>query len=330
MRLSAAEKMEIIKMVEQSHLGVKATLQHIGIHRSTFYSWYDRYVRFGEPGLENKDSKHHCVWNKIPQEIQSAIIDFALNNPELSARELAIRYAEASKYFVSESTVYRLLKKRGLLTAPNYVVLSAADEFKDKTLRVNEMWQTDFTYFKIKGWGWYYLSTILDDYSRYIIHWELCSTMKAADAMRTVEQALRKAKIKTNPQPRLLSDNGSCYISGELKSYLVKKEVEHIRGKPMHPQTQGKIERYHRTMKNRILLEHYYSPEELERALVEFVDFYNNNRLHESLGNLAPADVYFKRGDKILKEREVIKQKTIIQRRINHLLQNHNQSLNFV
>jgi transposase InsO family protein len=98
----------------------------------------------------------------------------------------------------------------------------------------------------------------------------------------------------------------------------------------MHPQTQGKIERYHRTMKNRILLEHYYSPEELKRALVEFVDFYNNNRLHESLGNLAPADVYFKRGDKILKEREVIKQKTIIQRRINHLLQNHNQSLSFV
>jgi transposase InsO family protein len=100
--------------------------------------------------------------------------------------------------------------------------------------------------------------------------------------------------------------------------------VEHIRGKPMHPQTQGKIERYHRTMKNRILLEHYYSPEELERALVEFVDFYNNNRLHESLSNLTPADVYFNRGDKILKEREVIKQKTIIQRRINHLLLNHN------
>ena len=131
----------------------------------------------------------------------------------------------------------------------------------------------------------------------------------------------------TNPQPRLLSDNGSCYISGELKSYLVKKEVEHIRGKPMHPQTQGKIERYHRTMKNRILLEHYYSPEKLERALVEFVDFYNNNRLHESLSNLTPADVYFKRCDKIPKKREVNKQKNNIQRRINHLLQNHNQLL---
>ena len=330
MRMTAAEKMEIIKMVEQSPIGVKATLEQIGIHRSTFYAWYDRYVKFGEAGLEITTSKPHCVWNKIPYEIESQIIDFALENPELSARELAIRYAESSEYFVSESTVYRLLKKRGLLTAPNYLVLSAADEFKDKTLRVNEMWQTDFTYFKIKGWGWYYLSTILDDYSRYIVHWELCSTMKAEDAVRTVDQALQKAKIKINARPRLLSDNGSCYLSGELKSYLSKRGVEHTRGKPMHPQTQGKIERYHRTMKNRILLEHYYSPEELERALGEFIDFYNNNRLHESLNNLAPADVYFNRGAKILKQREEIKQKTILQRRINHLLQIQNQSLSFV
>jgi len=127
-----------------------------------------------------------------------------------------------------------------------------------------------------------------------------------------------------------LSDNGSCYLSGELKSYLSKRGVEHTRGKPMHPQTQGKIERYHRTMKNRILLEHYYSPEELERALDAFIDFYNNNRLHESLDNLAPADVYFNRGEKILKQREEIKQKTILQRRINHLLQIQNQSLSFV
>lgn len=141
------------------------------------------------------------------------------------------------------------------------------------------------------------------------MHWELCSTMKAEDAVRTVDQALQKAKIKVNAKPRLLSDNGSCYLSGELKSYLSKRGVEHTRGKPMHPQTQGEIESYHRTMKNRILLEHYYSPEELERALDEFIDFYNNIRLHESLDNLAPADVYFNRGEKILNQRAKIKQK---------------------
>jgi putative transposase len=106
--------------------------------------------------------------------------------------------------------------------------------------------------------------------------------------------------------------------------------MEHIRGKPMHPQTQGKIERYHRTMKNSILLENYYSPEELERALNEFINYYNNNRLHESLGNLAPVDVYYNRGEQILKKKERIKEKTIFQRRINHLLKYQNNSINFV
>lgn len=330
MRLSAAEKIEIIKMVEQSPFGVKATLEQLGIRRSTFYTWYDCYLKFGESGFTNNSTKHRVIWNKIPQAIENQIVDFSLENPTLSSREVAVRYTEAQQYFISESTVYRLLKKRGLLTAPNYVLLSAADEFEDKTLRVNEMWQTDFTYFKIKGWGWYYLSTILDDYSRYIVHWELCSTMKASDAIRTVEQALSKAKIKSNNKPRLLSDNGSCYISGELKSFLSKRSIEHIRGKPMHPQTQGKIERYHRTMKNRILLENYFSPIELENALNDFINYYNNNRLHESLGNLAPVDVYFNRGDQILKKREKIKQKTIFQRRVNHMLKNQNNSLSFV
>lgn len=107
MRLKATEKMEIIKMVEQSPIGVKATLEQLGIHRSTFYTWYDRYVKFGASGLEITTTKQHCVWNKIPYEIESQIIDFALENPELSARELSIRYAESSEYYVSESTVYR-------------------------------------------------------------------------------------------------------------------------------------------------------------------------------------------------------------------------------
>jgi putative transposase len=329
MRLSAVEKIEIIKLVEQSPLGVKTTLDQLGIHRSTFYKWYDSYIKFGESGLKSGASKQRVIWNKIPQAIEHQIIEFSLENPTLSSREIAIRYTEVYQYFISESTVYRLLKKRGLLTAPSYVLLSAADEFENKTRRVNEMWQTDFTYFKIKGWGWYYLSTILDDYSRYIVHWELCSTMKASDAIRTVEQALNKARINEHEQPRLLSDNGSCYISGELKSFLSKRSMEHIRGKPMHPQTQGKIERYHRTMKNSILLENYYSPEELERALNEFINYYNNNRLHESLGNLAPVDVYHNRGEQILKKRERIKEKTIFQRRIIHLLKYQNNSLNF-
>ena len=128
--------------------------------------------------------------------------------------------------------------------------MKAADQFKDPTRRVNEMWQTDFTYMKIIGWGWYYLSTILDDYSRYIVAWQLCPTMKAYDVKKTIDKALHEASIDTEIKPRLLSDNGPCYIGQELAEYLNEKKIKHIRGKPLHPQTQGKIERYDRTMKN--------------------------------------------------------------------------------
>ena len=178
------------------------------------------------------------------------------------------------------------------------------------------MWQTDFTYFKIIGWGWYYLSTVLDDYSRYIVHWELCEGMKVQDVKRTVDRAIIKAKIVTKQRPRLLSDNGSCYIAGELKTYLKDNhDMDQVHGRPMHPQTQGKIERYHRTMKNVVKLDNYYCPEELIAAIEKFVKNYNNARYHESLKNLTPADVYFGRGELILKEREKIKQNSLKKRR---------------
>lgn len=198
--------------------------------------------------------------------------------------------------------------------------MSASGEFKDKTTFVHQMWQTDFTYFKILGWGWYYLSTVLDDYSRYIVHWELCRTMKVDDVKRSVDRAVIKAKLITKQKPKLLSDNGSCYIATELKSYLKDNyQIDQVHGRPNHPQTQGKIERYHRTMKNVVKLDNYYAPEELERALEKFVHTYNNERYHESLKNLTPADVYFGRGEEILKERNRLKKLALENRRNEYL-----------
>jgi putative transposase len=133
---------------------------------------------------------------------------------------------------------------------------------------VNELWQTGFTYFKIVGWGWYYLSTVLDDYLRYIIAWKLFSTMAAGDVKTLLDLAISKTgvdKIKVRHRPRLLSDNGPCYISKELKDFMRERELSHIRGQPYHPMTQGKIERFHRSMKNIINLNHYYLPWDLEK-----------------------------------------------------------------
>jgi len=321
MRYPASEKLEIIRTVEASHLPVKRTLARLGIPSSTYYDWYARWAEGGVDALTDRSPCPGSVWNRIPDEVRAAFVEFALDHEDLTPRELAVKYTDEKRYFVSESSAYRILKAEDLITAPAHVVIRAADEFRDKTTRPNELWQTDFTYLKVIGWGWFYLSTILDDYSRYIVAWKLCATMKAGDVTDTLELALEAsgcAHATVVQRPRLLSDNGSSYVAADLAGYLGDKGMEHVRGAPHHPQTQGKIERWHQTMKNRVLLENYFLPGDLERQIAAFVDHYNNRRYHESLGNLTPADVYHGRGAQILKTREEIKQKTIWQRRLQH------------
>jgi len=321
MRYPASEKLEIIKIVEQSHLPAKKTLDQLGIARRTFYRWYDRYLEGGPEALEDRPSRPSRVWNSIDADIQCQIVDMALEQSELSPRELAVRYTDEKRYFVSEATVYRLLKAHDLITSPAFVVIKAADEFKDKTTRPNEMWQTDFTYFKIIGWGWVYLSTVLDDFSRYIIAWKLCTTMRAEDVTDTLELALTASgcdSARVSHKPRLLSDNGPSYIAAELAEWIDANGMSHVRGAPLHPQTQGKIERWHQTLKNRILLENYFLPGELERQIDAFVEHYNHRRYHESLGNVTPADAYFGRASAIIEQRERIKRQTIQLRRLQH------------
>jgi len=321
MRYSASEKLEIIKTVEGSHLPASQTLDKIDIPRRTFYRWYDKYLDDGLDGLEDKPSQPGHVWNRIPDRVRDKVINLALEEPQLSPRELAVRFTDTQDYFVSEASCYRILKAQGFITSPAFIVIKAANEFKDKPTRVNQQWQTDFTYFKIVGWGWYYLSTILDDYSRYIVSWKLCATMKAKDVTDTLEMALEASgcdRADVIHKPRLLSDNGASYVAGELADWLQDKGMSHVRGAPYHPQTQGKIERWHQSLKNRVLLNNYYLPSHLEHEIGKFIEYYNHERYHESLDNVTPADVYFGRGKSILEKRRRIKIKTFKKRRLHH------------
>jgi len=274
--------------------------------------------------LEDRPPQPKRVSNRIPDAIRQHIIQLALDEPELSPRELAVRFTDQHGYFVSEASVYRLLKAQDLIASPAFIVMKAADEFKDKTTAPNQLWQTDFTYLKVIGWGWFYLSTVLDDFSRYILAWKLCTSMKAEDVTDTLQLALRASgleQVEVRHRPRLLSDNGSSYISADLATWLEGKGMSHVRGAPYHPMTQGKIERWHQTLKNRILLENYFLPGDLEAQIKAFVAHYNHQRYHESLSNLTPADVYFQRGEAILRERERIKRQTIQNRRLQHQMQ---------
>ena len=315
MRRSASEKLEIIHLVENSDLGVKRTLEELGNSRSTFYEWYQNYLEHGFDGLKPKVPNRKTFWNKIPDQERNKVVELALDKTDLSPRELAYHITDNQGWFISESSVYRILKERGLITSPAWILMQAADEFKDKTTYVHQQWQTDFTYFKIIGWGWYYLSTILDDFSRYIITWELCKNMETDDAERSLDTAIQETGVSEEDMPRLLTDNGACYISNEFQNYLIDQNMGHVRGAPYHPQTQGKIERYHRTMKNVVKLENYFFPDELRAKLAEFVDYYNNKRYHEALGNVTPEDVYFGRAKQIKMQRQEIKMKTLKERR---------------
>lgn len=318
MRYSQTEKMEIIRLVEGSPVPAKRTLADVGVSRGSFYRWYRRFLDDGYDGLAAKPSSQKRFWNRIPECERRKVVEIALEKPELSPRELAWHITDTQGYFISESSVYRILKAFDLVASPAYVVLSAKDRFDHPTRRVHELWQTDFTYLKVIGWGWYYLLTVLDDYSRYIIDWKLFTSMGAEDVKELLERAIEKTGASDVPvhcRPRLLSDNGSAFVSKELQEYLREHNMGHTRSKPYHPMTQGKIERYHRSMKHVVTLQNYYFPGELREEIGSFVSYYNHRRVHESLKNLTPADVYHGRGRDILTAREKLKRQTLRRRR---------------
>ena len=190
--------------------------------------------------------------------MRNPILSLALDEPEPSPRELAVMLTDTQGYCVSKASVYHLLKAHNLIASLAFVVVKAADGFHDKTTAPNPLWQTDFTYLKVIGWGWFYLSTILDDFSRTIMAWKLYTTLRAEDLTDTLTLALEASGCngaEVVHKPRLLSDNGSSTIAGDLATWLKGQGMDHVRGAPNHPQTQGNIERWHQTLKNRILLD---------------------------------------------------------------------------
>jgi putative transposase len=318
MRYSRAEKLEIIHLVEASDVPVARTLAELGVPRSTFYRWYARYRAAGADGLTERRPGPRQFWNRIPEGVRQQVVAVALQRPDQSPRQLAWHLTDNEGYFISETSVYRILKRFDLITSPAFELVQASDRFAQPTQRVNELWQTDFTQFKVLGWGWYYLCTILDDYSRYILAWRLASHMAATDIQETLQLALNKTgveHIQVKHRPRLLSDNGPAFIADALADFLKPYEIDHIHGRAHHPQTQGKIERYHRSMKSVVKLNPFFFPWELEQAVADFVAYYNTERYHEALNNLTPADVYLGRAEEVLTRRDLIKQQTLQERR---------------
>jgi len=194
----------------------------------------------------------------------------------------------------------------------------AAKEYHTKTTGPHQMWATDASYFKVAGWGYYYLITVMDDYSRFILAWDLKKDMPANSLIGVVQEAVDVTGMTGVPvenRTRLLSDNSAGYISRAFRDYLRLVGIHHILAVPFHPHTNGKVERYQQSLKQVVNQLPYELPSQLEKAIADFVDYYNHHRYHKALGNVTPADVLNGRREQILRRREEVRIKTLQKRR---------------
>jgi len=310
--MSVGDKTTILAQVENQSRGKRQALTALGIPKSSYYRWRQRQANSG-----NRERP----WNRITPAEEYKILAVAREFPELSSRQLSAWITDNKGFAVSESTVYRILRREGLVkrqeTQP-----SAAKEYHTKTTRPHQMWATDASYFRVVGWGYYYLVTVMDDYSRFILGWKLQKDMSANSLIEVVQEAVDATGMTDVPvedRTRLLSDNGAGYVSKAFRDYLRLVGIGHILSAPFHPQTNGKVERYQQSLKREVNQLPYEAPSELERAIAAFVDYYNHRRYHKALGDVTPADVLYGRREAILERRKEVRIQTISHRRdYNH------------
>jgi putative transposase len=315
--VSAENKRELIELVRRAPQAKQRTIAELGLSRSTFYRWQRRYQDQGEAGLVDRKPEPGAVWNRLRPREQTVILETALESPDLSPREVACQVTDHAGFTVSEATVYRVLKRHGLNRTITLVGFPASKEFRVKTTAPNQMWQSDASYYFVVGWGWYYSIEVLDDFSRFVLASDVKPDMTSGSISEVVEQAIAFTSMRQVPvedRTKLLSDRGSGYLARAFEEYLEMLGIRHIYCAPHHPQTNGKIERFHETLRARMNLLIYTSPEELRRTMQEFIVYYNYHRYHEAIGNVTPADVYYGRREEILRRRAEQKLRTIEER----------------
>jgi transposase InsO family protein len=276
--MSAVEKVAVLSQVEKQSRGKRQALMALGISKSSYYRW-----RQGQPYSGNRKRP----WNRLTPEEERKVLAIARESPELSSRQLSAWITDNEGFAVSESTVYRILRREGLVKRQE-TQLSAANEYHTKTTRPHQMWATDASYFRVVGWGYYYLVTVMDDYSRFILAWKLQKDMSANSLIEVVQEAVDATgmtDVLVEDRTKLLSDNGAGYVSKAFRNYLRLVGIGHILAAP------------------------------------DFVNYYNYRRYHKALGNVTPADVLYFRRDEILERRKEVQIQTINHRR------DYNQSL---
>ncbi len=264
--MSTTQKAIILAQVESRFGNKRQALSELGIARSTYYRW-----RQGQPYSRNRKRP----WNRITPEEENRILAAAIESPELSSRQLAAWITDNAGFAVSESTVYRILRREGLVKRQE-TQLTTAKEYHTKTTRPHQLWATDASYFRVTGWGYYYLVTVMDDYTRFILAWKLQKDMSANSLIEVVQDAVDATGMTDVPvedRTNLLSDNGAGYLSRSFRDYLRRAGIGHILAAPFRPQTNGKVECYQQSLKREVNQLPYELPSQLERAIADFVDY---------------------------------------------------------
>ena len=237
-----------------------------GVPRSTYYRWLRRKE---QQGLEDDVGGGNPPWNKLTSQEIDYVLSAAREMPTWRSRQLAAWTTDNQGFSVSESTVYRILRREGLVKRAE-MQLAAGKEYHRKTTGPHQMWATDASYFRVVGWGYYYMVTVMDDYSRFILAHRLQRDMTSDSFIEVVQEAVDRTGMDQTPitdRTRLLSDNGSGYVSRAFRDYLGMVGIKHILATPFHPQTNGKLERYHQTLKRDVNQLPYEMPSDLEAAI---------------------------------------------------------------
>ena len=268
--MSGAEKAEVLARVVSSPLPKHRVLRELNVPRSTYERWLRRQDL---DRLEDHAGGGKPPWNRLTSQEVDCVLATALEMPELSCHQLAAWTTDHMGFSISASTVYRILRREGLVKRAE-TRLAAGKEYHRKTTVPHQMWATDASYFRVVGWGYSYMVTVMDDYSRFILAHRLQSDMTSDSFIEVVQEAVDRTGMDRVPiadRTRLLSDNGPGYVSRAFRDYLGMVGIKHILATPFHPQTNGKLERYHQTLKRDVNQLPYEVPSDLEAAIVAFV-----------------------------------------------------------
>jgi putative transposase len=309
--MSAVDKESILVTVASPPVPKRQVLRELGVPKSTYYRWLK------PPWPDDRPGGSSTPWNRLTPREQRAVLATARELPELSCRQLATWITDNQGFSVSESTACRILREEGLIKSPQ-MQLKASKEYHHKTTRPHQMWATDASYFRVVGWGYYYMVTVMDYYLRFIPAHKLQRDMTSDSFIEVVQDAVDKTgmtEIPVTDRTSLLSDNGSGYVSRAFDDYLHLVEIRHILAAPYHPQTNGKLERYHQSIERDVNQIPYELPSDLEAAIAAFVTYYNYSRYHMALGNVTPADVLNGRREQVLQRRKEVQLQTIDKRR---------------